>query len=643
MVKEDIFKNIRKQPDKHNLRMRYKEMIRNLLCNIRSIVLFIDLFRLIFETVAETKGELMIQNKGEKVCFARNGTALTDFGIIVLEVVHKRLVEESQDWVRLFVLGQGNPPKIIQIRSAELGSGRWLENLGAGYIYERQEVWTIRTLIQIMAKYATEKDEFLYSGWISDKNDSYVFCGQKICAADWNADRAKVSCEYMFDMLGVASHSITIPLLAIVLLSLVHSWIVKKGTFFKGICCLEAPTQSYKTTLAALFFDFENGTEVDLNFESTQVAISRTIGCSRDTTVVVDDYKPGATKAERNEMEVKISKVIRMCSDDSGGIKKAGIQNSVVADRAQCMVVVTAEQIQFKVQSTLARLLILAMDRKSVDRDKLTCFQKNHDKYREFIKCFIQYIGKLGVKEYCDDLMEKFIQNRDGLRKLFDKDADADNRTNDMCVWLYVSYNNFLKYARHINILNEEQAKEFCEEARGIFLSIMEQQAERVAELNDVKRFFKGLQVLVESKEVYLGTLQARNNCYSTKDSKTAIGFLKKGFVYLKNNVAFQKVVSYFQYCGQEFVTSESALRRALASSGYINPKDEKTYIHRLGINHETYQCVQFNEQKFYELLKGGKGNGRDNEKERPSDWGMRQNADNILGRRDGIVERDFL
>ena len=81
---------------------------------------------------------------------------------------------------------------------------------------------------------------------------------------------------------------------------------IEIGTYFKGVCCIVAPTQSFKTTIASLFFDYNNGREADINFEATTAAIVRTIGNTRDTTVILDDYKPGATKAEQNDMMLKL-------------------------------------------------------------------------------------------------------------------------------------------------------------------------------------------------------------------------------------------------------------------------------------------------------------------------------------------------
>lgn len=77
-------------------------------------------------------------------------------------------------------------------------------------------------------------------------------------------------------------------------------------------------------------------------------------------------------------------------------------------------------------------------------------------------------------------------------------------------------------------------------------MTLMEQQAERVADLAPVRQFFRGLQVLLDTKEARIGELQARNTGFTVSDSKDAIGFSKKGYIYLKNGVAIQAVASYY-------------------------------------------------------------------------------------------------
>lgn len=630
--KPGVFSAIRrenKEVSEHDLSLQeYEKMVENARNNPNSINKYMSFIGKILEPCTEGWGELVLSNNNP--CFELQGRPFTNFGVLLLLVIKIHFLDRVEHFLELLIWGKHLPPKIIRVDARELRSSRWLDDLGPQYICEG--VSSLKYLIKTMSLYAPSRDDYGYSGWVLDREDVYVWAGQKLRGRDWGTERANVSCTHALSLLDVAPHTLTIPLLSIALLSLVHSRMIGIGTFFKGVICLVAPTQSFKTTLASLFFDFENGREADSNFEATMAAIVRTVGNTRDATAIIDDFKPGATKTENNSQIQKLSTIIRMCADDSGGIQKAGVQNTTFSNVSHGLVVVTAEQIQLQVQSTVARLLILDMNRKGVDIDKISYLQEHHQQYREFIQNFVRYIASVGVSKFCERLAQQFQQERHSLRKEVAASVPVDNRTSDVCTWLWISFREFLNYAIQVESISQESAAAYAEEAHAAFLSIMEQQAERVAELNPVKQFFKGLQVLIETKEVTIGKLQARNSGYATIDSKEAIGFAKKGYVYLKNGTALQSVVTYYRRHGVEFMVSDTALRKALADGGFIVPKSAKSFIHRLSVNHESYQCVVFEEGKFNEVLHGGNENGSGFDEEIPSDRALRLNADNLLG-----------
>ena len=616
--------------DKH---AAYKQMVQDLKCDINTIMKHRQLLQEILNPLEKEKGSLVFLNDSKSIYFALNGMPFTNFGVILMETINARSLDQTQFYIELLILSQHEVPRIIKIKAGDLNSIRWIENLGVSFICEKYGVERIKIFVQTMAKFAPTKSVYLYSGWVPDAN-AYALNSTLLVSNDFDLCSAKSRCEHVLEMLNVASHSLTIPLLAIELLSLVHSKMIEIGTYFKGVCCVVAPTQSFKTTIASLFFDYNNGREADINFEATTAAIVRTIGNTRDTTVVLDDYKPGATKAERNDMMLKLSKVIRMCSDDSGGIKKAGIDNSTISNTASCLVVVTAEEIQLNVQSTLARLLVLEMNRKTVNNDKLTYFQAHHSMYQEFIEDFIKYICSQGVNSYCEKLAQQFLTERNSLKnKISDNSIPIDNRTSDMSTWLYISFFQFLKYAAFVNAITEEKFKCLSEEAESIFISIIKQQSERVADLDDTRRYFKGLQVLLETNEANIAVLRARNTGYFAFDSKAAIGFEKKDFIYLKNGVALQAVISYYRRYGKDFYPSESTLRKSLGNNGYILPCGEKSFIYRLYVNKEHYQCIKFQKNLFYKLLNGGKENAGKSNQEVSDNRGIFSNANMVLGR----------
>lgn len=266
-----------------NLCSEYEKMAITLNGTPTAIQYYQGLLKKVLEGYTESKGELVILDSN-KSYFSYNGKQFTDFGIILLRVIKMHYVDAVQYHMELLILGQDIPSRIVRLESSELGSSRWIESLGPNYLYEKWGVEKLQTLIKAMSKYAPTRDEYQYSGWDVEDGKAYILDGHQLNSENLDADTTRNVCQHVFGMLDVASHSLTVPLLAVELLSLVHSRMIKGGIYFKGVCCIVAPTQSFKTTLAALFFNTKNGLQADLNFEATEAAIVRTIGGIRDST-----------------------------------------------------------------------------------------------------------------------------------------------------------------------------------------------------------------------------------------------------------------------------------------------------------------------------------------------------------------------
>lgn len=608
----------------------YLKMLKDTKISPSSITHHTELFQTILRAIDV---EFVIE--GRELSLVSDEKKLTNFGIVVSEVKQIYELDGEQQEVELPIFSHLATPKIVRVNLLDLNSNRWLDKLGVNYMFKRGSAEKIKEMIKTLARFAPVVEEYHYSGWALNKENTYIMGGEKLHGTAISNDDSKSACEYALKMLDVAERRLTIPLLAIASLSLVQSRMISCGEFFKGVVGLLAQSQSFKTTITALFFDFENGRKADINFDSTESALTRIIGQKRDSVCIVDDLKPASTANMKKNLLSKIEKIIRMCADDSNGFQRAGQKNAIISNKANGLVVITAEEIPINVYSTLARLLILEMNRKSVNKEKLTYFQANHGIYRAFIKNYIRFISAQGVTEYCANLKNRFLEERSTLHsKLIAHNIQVDPRTNDMTVWLSISFSEFLKYALKVGAVAPDQLATLTKEAEKIFIDLMVQQAERINELDDITRFFKGLRVLLDTKEARIEHLEARNSGYLSADSKSAIGFMKKGYVFLKNDVAYQHVAAYYRQNGKEFAIAESTLRRLLYDNGYLITKNQKSVIHRLYVNRETYQCIKFSEATF-NWLKGGKNDGTEDDSEIPDNWGMRQNANNILGRRD--------
>lgn len=270
-----LFDSIRSNdtgPPEYNLRTEYAAMSVTSRNNLKIQTAFVKVLNEILAPFAESKGELVVSLNSANCYFALEGIPITNFGVVLLSTIQVHYTDHIRHDLELLIWGKLLPPRVIRIEAKSLRSSGWVDGLGPKYFCETRGIKSIKALIQAMAQYAPVKDEYMYSGWDAESGNAYIMGGQPLCSDDWSAVEAKDTCLHALKLLDVAPHALTIPLLAVALLSLVHSQMVDGGTFFKGVCCIVAPTQSFKTTLASLFFDFANGREADINFEATMAA-----------------------------------------------------------------------------------------------------------------------------------------------------------------------------------------------------------------------------------------------------------------------------------------------------------------------------------------------------------------------------------
>ena len=161
-----------------SLKSKYAEMVADARAEYDSV------FRQkeIFEEIFGAENEKLVLEDSD-IYFAYKEKPLTNFGVVVLDVVHVHEIERVLFDVELLVLSQHDEPKIASISSLALRSSRWIENLGVSYRYSTIE--SIQNAIKIMAQFAPVTKIYKYSGWAIDSPDTYIFGGIEICAKNY--------------------------------------------------------------------------------------------------------------------------------------------------------------------------------------------------------------------------------------------------------------------------------------------------------------------------------------------------------------------------------------------------------------------------------------------------------------------------
>ena len=556
-----------------------------------------------------------IEFRDGRFCFTHNDEIVADFAVLVLGVEKvSNLYAPVMHFVEMLIISPDTAPKIIKVDSLKLGSNRWIEQQGVHYTFVKKAVEARCNAIKIMCKYAPETTVYHFSGWVADKNDTYILNGRELCSKVTKPILEKEHCTFALEMLEIADWSLTVPLLSAMLLSLVHSKMMEMGEFFRSTLILAGQSQSFKTTTAALFFDISGGSKSDINFDCTEAAILRNMANKRDCVTLIDDLKPPSTRQMKNRLVTMLEKIIRFNSDNSNGYQKAGAKNTTTTVKPGGITVVTAEDVPVDVYSSMARILVLEMNRNTIDKAKLTNIQGNHKKYRSFIENYILYVSELGVDLYCDNLYDRFLKERSKFRTLLnEKGITLENRTNDACVFLSIAVDEFLAYARLCGALDDKQIIDYKKRGSEVYLNMVEEQSVRINEQSEINLFFYGLAQLLNTKEARLRKVTVTGDNVA-EETKTAIGFIKDGYVYLKNGVAFKQVVDHYKKYGKDFAISEAALRKQIYDNGYLVSKSSKLLVTSLTVNKEKYQCIKFKESIFNNLTRGDKDERDENE-----------------------------
>lgn len=155
-------------------------------------------------------------------------------------------------------------------------------------------------------------------------------------------------------------------------------------------------TNSRKTSLAtamAKVFDREE-LKTDAEFATaTACGIEKTLGLYKDAPVLVDDFKPGVTRAQQNTMDEKLDQLLRFCGD--GVEKKRMLDFGREREKPYFPIeggcVITLE-IVTGILSSLSRLFLVDINVDDVNNERLAYYQQERWILPTYIADFLSWV-----------------------------------------------------------------------------------------------------------------------------------------------------------------------------------------------------------------------------------------------------------
>lgn len=212
--------------------------------------------------------------------------------------------------------------------------------------------------------------------------------------------------------------------------------------------------------------------EPDASFSSTQGGIETMLSKYNDAILLIDDYMPATSKSRQNALDAKLDDITRFFGDRT--TKKRMYDFSPNAEKKVYKIkggcVITGEQIR-GVQSALARMITIEIDRNEVINSNLKFFRDNYEIVPTHAVDFIKYVS--GNYEKIIEFIKKNSNIDEEIPEL------QMPRLRTSFVVLKLTLHILTQYIKDRNFMNELEIENF--------MKYMREGAKHVLLMNDAK------------------------------------------------------------------------------------------------------------------------------------------------------------
>lgn len=414
-----------------------------------------------------------------------------------------------------------------------------------------------------------------------------------------------------WDFLYVAPLRITAPLLAAAYSAPLSEIIAPDFVIW-----LRGGTGSFKSTLAALVLcHYGSFSEYDLplSFESTSNALERSLFLAKDTLTVVDDWRPGVTRADSDEMDRKAQRLLRSVGNRQGRSRMTSDTKLRGSYPPRGMIMVTAEGLPEgpAFQSAAARALSIDIARDQVDLRKLSDLQSHRDQLSSSMAGYIRYVA-----ERYDDLLVDLPGQRDSIRdaELRSLLAGSHPRTPGNAATLITGLQQFRDYSVSVGPMDEAEIEKRSQQAREAIVEAARAHTEATSGGDPASRFIEILRSLFAANRVYVNDRETgdepddclqlgweEHNNYKEDEERAvyvphreadSIGWVDEEYLYLNSDAAYAAVAGFAQRGNIPFGIKPSKLWDSLAKAG-VSMTDEGRSNTTAKIKGKTMRVIQ--------------------------------------------------
>ena len=364
------------------------------------------------------------QERAEKFCFSDGVLVgeegeLCNFCVVLLKgyILKDNDCDESLKFdVKFVVNRQGNNREYVlnMVKSSDLKNGKTLKKVPFHVIYidesKFKTIWS--KYINFLIEGFDGNEEILYmrAGWKRIGRRWYYIDGEKTLGLK-NGNAHAISKRYISTSIDARYHYNNfvemlmvvkdLPKMVVLLLYVFASFIYKifeeVGCPLKFCVVLVGPRGSRKTSLGLCFSQIENKTTPKFNFNATKAGIQASFKDYTDAVMLIDDLAPSINPVRKRDNEEKLETIIRLFGDAGERVictefMQNGRKKPDYSVAGGC--IITGEYYYSTgVESSIARTVVLELDKDDVRLDKLSFFQDNPQILESMLHDFLVYVS----------------------------------------------------------------------------------------------------------------------------------------------------------------------------------------------------------------------------------------------------------
>lgn len=377
----------------------------------------------------------------------------------------------------------------------------------------------------------------------------------------------------------------TLPLWLVSHLGILFSLFEEAGFAPRFVTYLYGSSGSLKTSVSKIFFKIlkDDFNDISANFNDTMTALEIKMGTTKDEVLLVDDYRPSALRTEAARMNGNFERLVRFYGDGIGK-GRGNVNLSLRSEfKPKSMCAVTGEFLH-GTASSLLRLLIIHVDKKTYNKKLLKFYQDNPLVFTTHIKYFTDYVAE----KYRD--IVTYIRERFPEYRAMYSHRLTESRLVDAAVCLRITADIVLEmYAKECGLVVEKEIPQQMDIFHSVILdTVLESQA-LACHLEPYDMYLYAMVRSINAKKLIIGDCKQN---YRVNGDTAGFVDRKDGYLYIRPQDTYNQVVRYWAALDRPFSATDRSIRQELAIHQFIltqseENKDNTTRVVRLANNVE--------------------------------------------------------